>query len=817
MKYSKYYVVLLTAIILAGCGGGGGGSSGKGGGGGSLPVPTPTPTPAPAPLAKVPFGTPKKIGTIDPLVVDSYNTSVMYSFAENITGSGGQDVLFAGRMSQPVSVENWSYSKISFFAWENGNLVDKTAQWFPNNSNVIKGTEPSLKFADFTGSGRKDFVVAPSTDSPNYAPASVFFNDGNRFTRVDIPLNNVWSHDSAVADFNADGKPDIIFTDYGPNFTIAINNGNRTFQTFVQDPSKVPELPGGSSVAAADFMNNKTTSIVVTDVGGLNKLYDASVKGNFAVFKEISTLPTPRFDLPKWSSYKFDAKSPGRGTHTIRAVAHDFNDDKLTDVILFQSPNYTTLENSRFSEIQFAKNHGGGKFTDETDNVLIGYNTNTTISYNPVFVDLNNDGLIDILVSGYQRADQSSIGHQFLIKTTDGKYVAKYQNVLTDFLEQVSAIQNAGKAKCDCGQLVNLIRSPEGKLYLLTNTSIMNGTDMQQVVYLSEIIPGAALHTAQDSINMIKQAWPYLTDGTANESLAKSGKTYLNGTIIDLDAAFRPIGELSFALDGRMGNLIPLTGWLAGVKFDESKGKITVVDSLRRDFTVDVSPMAVKNPSMWHRTMNFNQDVHERTSQVANLVGGNANGMSFNSVQDPNNPSIFTVGTPAIKLSDNWRLSAQFTNLNFSPWVSFGGAWGKVDGSTINEFVVGYRNGNFVANSGVMYSQTQIQEGIVKDVSGIWALWGEVGFREQGEGFGAYVGIKPWVVSGDVTVRLPTSIDKKGNISYTNEKLQIENTFNTYVRLAYTQKISKTGFASIGGILFDNGAHGVTGSIVHRF
>lgn len=816
-KPTRYFALISAAVFLAGCGGGGGG--GKGGGGGSLPVPTPTPTPNPGPapapvvLPKVPFGTPRQVATIDPLEVNSYRSSIVETYAANITGSGGQDVLLAGRMSQPASPGEWSNNKISFLAWENGNLVDKTAQWFPDNKNVIFGTEPSLKFADFNGDGRIDFSVAPSSDSPHYGPASVFFNEGNRFTRVDIPLNNVWSHDSAIGDFNRDGVPDIIFTDYGPNTTIAINDRNRGFRTYTQDPSKIV-LPGGSSVAAADFMNNNTTSIIVTDVGPANKLYESSVVGNYAVFKEISTLPTPRFDLPKWAQYDFGT---GQGkTHTVRAVAHDFNDDKIVDAILFSRPSATKLEWSRFSEIQFLKNHGGGKFTDETDNVLIGYNTNTVVTYNPKFVDLNNDGLIDILVSG-QDFDTSAMSHQFLIKTTDGKYVAKYQNVLTDFLQQVAAMQNAASADCRCGQLVNLIRSPDGKLYLLTNTEFMNGTDKQYAVYLSELTPDGVLYTAKDSVAMLKQAWPYLTDGTANESLAKSGKTYLNGTIIDLDAAFRPIGGLNIALDGRMGELIPLTGWLAGVKFDESKSKITVVDSLRRDFTVDVSPMAVKNPSVWHRTMNFNQDVHDKVSQVSNFVGGNANGINFNSVQDPNNPSVFTVGTPAVKISENWRLSGQFTSLNFSPWVSFGGAWGKVTGSTVNEFVAGYRNGNFVANTGVMYSQTQIEQGIVQNVSGIWALWGEVGVREQGTGFGAYVGIKPWVVSGDVTVRLPTSIDRQGKISYSNEKLQIENKFSTYVRLAYTTQVTKRGFASIGGILFDDGAHAVIGSVSYKF
>ena len=43
------------------------------------------------------------------------------------------------------------------------------------------------------------------------------------------------------------------------------------------------------------------------------------------------------------------------------------------------------------SRIQFLKNTGDGKFVDVTADVLVGYQTQSNVSYNPVFVDLNGD------------------------------------------------------------------------------------------------------------------------------------------------------------------------------------------------------------------------------------------------------------------------------------------------------------------------------------------------------------------------------------------------------------------------------------------
>jgi hypothetical protein len=50
------------------------------------------------------------------------------------------------------------------YGWSNGSLVNRTSQWFAGTDYRIRGTEPSVKFADFDGDGKTDMYVAPNTD-----------------------------------------------------------------------------------------------------------------------------------------------------------------------------------------------------------------------------------------------------------------------------------------------------------------------------------------------------------------------------------------------------------------------------------------------------------------------------------------------------------------------------------------------------------------------------------------------------------------------------------------------------------------------------
>jgi hypothetical protein len=789
-------ILLLCSIVLqlVACGGGGGGGGAGNPGTAYMPQAPVTPNP-PYTRPEVPFSTPVKQGTVDPLInIPSANNghawAVADTFTADLTGTGKEDVLIAGRMTQPTTVGEWGNFRLSMFGWDNDRLVDKTAQWFPNDTNIILGTEPSVKFDDFFKTGRNDLFIAPGTDMQHYGPTYFFRNTGNQFERQILTTVPIWSHDSAVGDLNGDGYKDILIADYGTNTTIALNNRVSSFSVHTQSQSNV-NLRGASAVAIGDFLGNGQGQIIATDQwtngSAATKLYSWSLTGtNEAVFTELNTLPTPRFELPKWSSHNFG------GSHNVRAVSYDFNDDSKLDVLIFSRPNFGQ---TKLSEIQFLKNNGAGNFSDVTDTTLVGYNHNTYSTYNPKFLDLNGDGRTDILVSGADFSGNNT-SHQFLLKSNDGKYVAAHQNLLSDFVKQAASIQGGD----DKGNTVNVVRGPNNKLFLITTISFHNGSDRQLALYMSEL-GTQSVTTAQSAVNLILQKWPYMTVPQANEVLARTAATYFNGVaVINEEDIFKPVGQLSLAT---VGGIKPISGYLAGV--DLGDGSVVVLDQLGRGYNSNISAMNVNRINAFGYNTGHT-DQYELTSHAEYLVNGavtTVNGMRVgvdyagrdNTGQGQNKPTQYSVGVPNVYNKGKFTYGVQYTNLNQNPWIAFGGSWGSVNSSGILDNVVTFRHQGFSAQASLMHVSTNINSGLITRVNNMTGAWAETGYRfgdARREGhLGVYAGVKPVVLSGSVEARLPTSIDNQGNIQYTNKKLMIQNQLTPYVRALYTNMINK--------------------------
>ena len=774
--------VAAATVLLQACGGGGGG----GGGGGS-----PYPSGNPYLRTEVPYSTPTRVGTVDPLVNTKYTAFVGDTYVANISGTG-EDVIIAGASTAQSSASDWASTRISMFSWSNGTLVDKTAQWFTGDSNIILGTN-AVKFADFFKSGRTDMFTAPYSDwsLTDNGPAYVWTNNGTSFTRQAIAAN-VSAHDSAIADINGDGYKDIVILDANArNSTLAINDRVSSFRTYTATSGT--QL-AGSSIAVADFLNNGSSTFITTDNwsagGNVQKLWSWSIDGNNNLsFNELAVLPTSRFNLAKWQAIGI------LDSHNVRVAAHDFNSDSVMDAIVFSQPGTVRPGTStNYSEIQFLKNNGGGSFTDVTDSTLVGYNTNTRTTYQPKFLDLNGDGLTDILVSG---GDNSGTSSQFLLKSADGKYVATYASVLSDYLAQVKAM--AGGDNND--HTVNVVKGPDGKMYLVSAVSYMNGSDRQLAVYISAL-GSQSVTTAQTAVNLMLQKWPYMTAASANDALARTVASYLNGVgIIDEDAILKPIGDLSLSTAG--GNKI-INGFIAGVNLGD--GSVVAMDTAGRSYNLNLTPMAINRMNAFGYNTEHN-DQYELTSHAEYLVNGNlttVSGMrvgSDYSAQDSsklnmlNKPRQYTIGIPRIYSYGKWSVGAQYTYLNTNPWIAFGGAWGEVTGSGIMDNVVTYRNNGFSAQASLMNVTTNINPGLITKVNNMWGAWAETGYRfgdarREGD-LGLYAGIKPVVLSGSVEARLPTSVDNSGNIMYTNKKLALQNQATGYVRALYTNQLTR--------------------------
>lgn len=818
-------IAVSTIFLLSACAGGGGGgggannpgtpSAGIPSSGPSLPTPSGGGGGGGASTTPLSYGTPVKVATIDPLVNvagTGYKWAVADTFTADITGNG-QDLIIAGRMTQPTTSGDWGPNRISMLSWENGTMVDKTAQWFPDNSNIILGTEPSVKFADFFKSGKTDMFVAPSTDSTNYGPAYVFTNTGSRFNRQSIDIGNVWSHDSAIADLDGDTFKDIIVTDYGPKTTMIINDQVSSFIPMYDRRGSAGDLKyGGSGIAVADFLQNGRNQLIITDntCGTSNpscgssttKMYTWTVdKVNRDVtYTYHSDLPGSRFNLPKWASHGF------AGSHAVRAAAFDFNDDRIPDTIIFSMPVAgPTTTSTKYSEIQFLANNGTGRFTDVTDTTLVGYNTNTYTTYNPKFIDLNGDGRTDILVSGHDYTGKND-SVQFLLKSSDGKYVAAYQNILTNFATDANKLQNTENS----GNTVNMVKGPDGKLYLVTASSFINSSgDRNLAIYMSPLGSQSTM-TAKIATDLIKTAWPYMTEQqvantlrTTSLSLTTSAGT---GYLINPDAILSPYGSLGF---NSQKGMLPISGFLSGVNIGD--GKAIAMDSLGRSFNLNISQMTNANAPNAFMMNTAHIDEHQLSSHAEYLVGGpvyNLDGIRVGADQkstfandtqllgrNPGQiPQQYTVGVPNVYQNGKVSFGVQYTSLNSSPWLAMGGAWGQINNTGILDHVMTYRDGGFSVQNGLMYTSTNITPGLVINITPITSAWSEAGYRFTRDGFGDigfYAGVKPYVLSGSVEANIPTAVDNQGNTVYSKRNLAVQNPVTSYARVLYTNRIDK--------------------------
>lgn len=789
--------ILAIVLVLFGCGGG------------SNPLVQPSNNgPVVRPTYPVPYHTPTKAGYITPMFTTTgdYAWAVVDLHSAKLTDQG-DNLIVTGFRSQPATTSNWTDFRISVYGWQNNKLVDQTSSWFAPNENRIVGTN-TAKFADFDNNGRLDMVVAPFTDGVLTAtnnPAYVYFNNpNNSFSRIAVNFdiaptelarhdskNNVEAHDIAVADLNNDGYKDIVIGDYGWNTTLAFNQGNQSFVTYTQANRN---LPGMSALTVADFLNNGTQTIFAIDQGNsrgnsFNEpgLYSWNIDGfNNLNFSLLALGPRPRFELPKWDSYNFGGGASGSRSHNIRVVAHDWNDNGIMDAIVLSRASRTNNEWPKYSEVQFLKNDGNGNFSDETDNVLQGYDTNTVVSYNPRFVDINGDGLIDILLPTAGDFSYANNSSQILLKTSDGKYVGAYKNVLTDFSSQTNAIAN----HINTGNTLNILQSPDDKQYLVTAVKLSNN---QMAVYLGLI--GDSYVNATQAISTIQARWPWMSDATANTLLSQTSKTYLNGHVIDLDAALSPIGSLQI-------KHLPVTGHISGIKIDSAHLPVQALDSLGRNFSLNISPSVVDSTNFWSR--NYVPDQITPRSQTEYLIGGS--NYEFNNMRfGANNNGVWSIGTPLLPVNESLSVSAQISTLNYNPWIQLSGMWGSINYSSMFESTATYKKANWQNQLGYILTTSDINPGLVTRVDNFHAVWLETGYAT--ERFGFFTGVRPWIVNGGLNAELPTSIDKQGNIQYTNMHFKINNPTNMYIRTVYTDTITKNIAYKLSGMFVDNGQY----------
>jgi hypothetical protein len=211
---------------------------------------------------------------------------------------------------------------------------------------------------------------------------------------VDLPGGALDTRSVAIADMNNDGLLDIIIGNDGDKNQLIVNAGNGTFLEDAVD------LPGGALdtnfVAIADMNNDGLLDIVVGNDGDKNQLIVNAGDGTFL---------EDTVDLP------------GGALNTRSVAIADMNNDGLLDIVV---GNYDSQKN------KLIINAGDGNFLEDAVDLPGGVQN----TYSVAIADMNNDGLLDIVVGNYD-----SQKNKLIINAGDG-------NFLEDAVDLPGGVQN---------------------------------------------------------------------------------------------------------------------------------------------------------------------------------------------------------------------------------------------------------------------------------------------------------------------------------------------------------------------------------------
>jgi hypothetical protein len=345
-------------------------------------------------------------------------------------------------------------------------LEARTLPAFVAGATLAVGTSPhAIRAADFNGDGKLDLAVADDGNvfTGDVGGVSVLLGNGNGTFQMAVNyLADKFPYDLAVADFNGDGKPDLAVSNFASDvsdFSILLGNGNGTFAPPINTsiPAAVgyhltnlatadfnhdgrPDLvvmcssptdnpivllgngdgtftdlhipfSSGTTVAAGDWNKDGYPDLATPDGTSHTDVYLNNQMGNFADSTMYATANDPQMvaaaDLNQDGNLDLvlpDSSSPGYtvlvgngdgtfqtpvfhslGSPAMSAAVADFNGDGKADLALLDTQD---------DLLGVAYGNGDGTFQAPADFAL-----NATSSARVVVGDWNNDGAPDLAVS----------------------------------------------------------------------------------------------------------------------------------------------------------------------------------------------------------------------------------------------------------------------------------------------------------------------------------------------------------------------------------------------------------------------------------
>src|SRR6202044_3189074 len=233
-------------------------------------------------------------------------------------------------------------------------------------------TSNSIAAADFNGDGKLDIVEACASlgDQPCNLLMIQSGNGDGTFTQVcETALPFEGSQSMAVGDFNGDGQPDVAVTNSG-------TNGVNVFLNSKGSLSAVSAIPATgdspTSIAAADFNGDGKLDLAVANSGSNNvTILLGNGDGTFTA-----------------------AASPATGTAPNSVAVADFNGDGVPEL---------AVANAGSSNVTILLGNGDGTFTAAAGPAA------GTGSTSVVAADFNGDGKEDLVVANSQDSSATAL------------------------------------------------------------------------------------------------------------------------------------------------------------------------------------------------------------------------------------------------------------------------------------------------------------------------------------------------------------------------------------------------------------------------
>ena len=420
----------------------------------------------------------------------------------------------------------------------NGLLAEATSALF---GNAMTNGAGSVIVADFNGDGRDDVVFPAHNESPFIAmPSTAFMSRASGgFDKIVLP-DSVMDHDARLVTLGG-GKKILARSfggsgngGFGPGFNVIYSwNGSN----FAVDLS-LGDL-GGMSVLAGPFNGNAEDWLIIGDsksgpgvpYAATNPMQNYAYKyaGGVVTLPPV-LLPKPYFnDKPEYAGF-VSQWDPYSKTHTSRLWTTDLNQDGLPDILAGEEI-WSSSKGGQRAMFQLLINRGGMRFTDDTDALQPEIAKDGGIDYSVRLVDVDASGIDSMFLSGY-----------LLVNDGTGRL---YAALHSEFDGMRSKVVDYAQSQVPSTQLISGLfgfypyRTKDGRINYVAGMFTKNRSDLK--------ISGNVFVNLPLGINLSTDFRRDMTVGSRNGS--RNIRTFAGN-----DTIYRAPGDPDCRIDGGLGN-----------------------------------------------------------------------------------------------------------------------------------------------------------------------------------------------------------------------------------------------------------------------